>query len=212
MGRDDAPISHPLFARAYARLSPGAESRGLSEQRNQLLAGLAGRVLEVGAGNGLNFVHYPGTVIEVTAVEPEPHLRKLAVTAAAGAPVPIRVVDAVAAELPFAAEAFDHVVFSLALCSVADPRAALSEAHRVLSPGGGLRYLEHVIAHRRAAAWLQRALDATVWPRLAGGCHLARDTGALIRESGFAVQSERRIKPTWEQPRIPHLIGTASRI
>ena len=61
-------------------------------------------------------------------------------------------------------------------------------------------------------AWLQRALDATIWPHLAGGCHLARDTGALIRESGFAVQSERRIRPTWEQPPIPHLIGTASRV
>ena len=83
MGRDDARISHPLFARAYARLSPGAESRGLSEQRQKLLAGLSGRVLEVGAGNGLNFAHYPETVIEVTAVEPEPHLRKLAVAAAA---------------------------------------------------------------------------------------------------------------------------------
>ncbi|MGH2870705.1 MAG: class I SAM-dependent methyltransferase [Solirubrobacteraceae bacterium] len=205
-------IRHPLFARAYARLSPGAETRGLAERRDELLAGLSGRVLEIGAGNGLNFAHYPVTVDEVTAVEPESHLRKLALGAALKAPVSVLVVDAVADQLPFAAATFDHVVFSLALCSVADPRAALAEAHRILRPEGGLRYLEHVIAHQRSAAWVQRALDATVWPRVAGGCHLARDTGALIRECGFAVHSEQRIKPNWEQPAIPHLLGSASRI
>jgi ubiquinone/menaquinone biosynthesis C-methylase UbiE len=205
-------ISHPLFARAYARLSPGAESRGLGEHRDELLAALSGRVLEVGAGNGLNFAHYPPGVEEVTAVEPEPHLRRLAVRAASTAPVAVRIVDAVAAELPLPEGAFDHVVFSLALCSVADPRAALAEAHRVLRPEGGLRYLEHVVAHGAVAARIQRALDATVWLRLAGGCHLARDTGALIRESGFAVASERRIKPSWERPAIPHLLGRASRV
>ncbi|MGB9185583.1 MAG: class I SAM-dependent methyltransferase [Solirubrobacteraceae bacterium] len=205
-------VRHPVFARAYARMSPGAESRGLAGRRDQLLAGLSGRVIEIGAGNGLNFTHYPATVNEVTAVEPEPHLRKLALGAAAKAPVSIRIVDAVADQLPFAAGAFDHVVFSLALCSVADPRAALAEAHRILRPEGGLRYLEHVIAERRFAAWVQRALDASVWPRVAGGCHLARDTGALIRQCGFVVNSEQRIKPTWERPAIPHLLGHASRI
>ncbi len=193
-------------------MSPGAESRGLGEQRDELLAGLSGRVVEIGAGNGLNFAHYPTTVNEVTAVEPESHLRKLARRKAAKAPVSISVLDAVADQLPFAAGAFDHAVFSLVLCSVADPRAALGEAHRVLRPEGGLRYLEHVIAQRPAAAWLQRALDATVWPRVAGGCHLARDTGALIRECGFVVYSEQRIKPTWGQPAIPHLLGRASRV
>jgi ubiquinone/menaquinone biosynthesis C-methylase UbiE len=205
-------VRHPLFARAYARMSPGAESRGLGERRDELLAGLSGRVVEIGAGNGLNFAHYPATVDEVTAVEPESHLRKLALRAAENAAVSVRVVDAVAGQLPFAAAAFDHVVFSLALCSVADPRAALAEAHRVLRPEGGLRYLEHVIADSRGAAWVQRALDATVWPRVAGGCHLARDTGGLIRECGFAVHSEQRIKPTWETPAIAHLLGRASRI
>jgi ubiquinone/menaquinone biosynthesis C-methylase UbiE len=208
----DDQIRHPLFARAYARMSRGPESRGLTERRGELLAGLSGCVVEIGAGNGLNFAHYPATVDEVTAVEPEPYLHKLALRAAAKAPVSVRVIDAVADRLPFAAGTFDHVVFSLALCSVADPRAALTEAHRVLRPDGGLRYLEHVISHRRSAAWAQRALDATVWPRVAGGCHLARDTGALIRECGFAVHGEQRIKPTWETPAIPHLLGRASRI
>ncbi|MGI9183671.1 MAG: class I SAM-dependent methyltransferase [Solirubrobacteraceae bacterium] len=205
-------VRHPLFARAYARMSPGAESRGLGERRDELLAGLAGRVIEIGAGNGLNFAHYPATVDQVTAVEPESHLRKLALRASAKAAVSVCVIDGVADQLPFAAATFDYVVFSLALCSVSDPRAALTEAHRVLRPDGGLRYLEHVIAHERSAAWVQRALDATVWPRVAGGCHLARDTGALIRDCGFAVHSEERIKPTWEKPAIPHLLGRAARI
>jgi hypothetical protein len=64
-------VRHPIFARFYARVSPGAEARGAAEHRRELLAGLTGRVLELGAGNGLSFPHYPATVSELVAVEPE---------------------------------------------------------------------------------------------------------------------------------------------
>jgi SAM-dependent methyltransferase len=85
---------HPIFARVYARISPAMDAQGALEHRRALLAGLAGRVLEVGAGNGLNFAHYPPAVTEVLAVEPEPYLRGLAQAAAGQAPVPVRVVAA----------------------------------------------------------------------------------------------------------------------
>lgn len=88
-------VHHPLFARAYARLAPSAESAGVAEHRDELLAGLRGRVVEIGAGPGLNFAHYPATVGEVVAVEPEPHFRRRA--AAARSEVPVHLVAIAAA-------------------------------------------------------------------------------------------------------------------
>jgi ubiquinone/menaquinone biosynthesis C-methylase UbiE len=203
---------HPLFARVWGWASPRAEAHGMADRRRELLTGLGGEVLEVGAGNGLNFGHYPTAVTAVTALEPEPHLRRLAQRAAASAPVPVTVLDGVAERIPRPDASFDHVVASLVLCSVADPTAVLAELWRVLRPGGGLRYLEHVVAQQRAGAGLQRALDATVWPTLAGGCHLSRDTGAVIRAAGFRVVSEQRAaQAVGRLPAIPHVLGAAVR-
>src|ERR1700683_4399184 len=97
-----ALVNNPVFARYFARFGGRNEDRGNRELRQEMLAGLSGRVLEVGPGNGLNFPHYPLSVQEVVAVEPEPHLRSRAAEAAAAAPVPIRVADGSAAELPAA--------------------------------------------------------------------------------------------------------------
>src|SRR6184192_3710117 len=114
-----------------------------------MLEGLAGRVLEVGAGNGLNFVHYPDTVTEVVAIEPEPFLRARAEEAANLTTVPIRVVDGVAGRLPVDDQSMDAAVASLVLCSVPDQAAALAELRRVIRPGGQLRFYEHVHSDRQ---------------------------------------------------------------
>ncbi|MBO0893702.1 MAG: hypothetical protein J2O39_04935, partial [Acidimicrobiales bacterium] len=92
---------HPIFARFYGRFAPMDEGAGVGAHRDEVLAGAVGRVLEVGAGSGLCFSHYPVGVSEVVAAEPEPHLRRLAERAARVAPVPVRVVDAGADPLPF---------------------------------------------------------------------------------------------------------------
>lgn len=203
---------HPMFARVYPHISHAAEQRGAAEHRRSLLADLHGRVIEVGSGHGLNFPYYPQTVIEVVAVEPEPHLRKLAWQAAASAPVPVTIAEGTAEALPFDDGEFDAAVASLVLCSVADQRASLADITRVLRPGGELRYYEHVISHKPLTARLQRALDATFYPPLAGGCHAARDTGQAIRHAGFQIVREERIafKPSPMLPTIPHILGTAS--
>lgn len=116
----------------------------MAEQRRATVDGLTGRVLEVGAGGGLMFTHYPRGVTAVVATEPEPYLRRRAELAARRAPAPVTVGDAVAERLPFADGEFDAVVFALVLCSVRDQAAALAEARRVLAPGGQVRFLEHV--------------------------------------------------------------------
>ncbi len=206
------PVHHPRFARCFARLSKTMEP-GVAGYRRELLAGLTGRVVEIGAGNGLNFGHYPATVAEVVAVEPEPYLRELAVAAAAEAGIPIQVVDGTAEELPAADAAFDAGVASLVLCSVYDLPRALSELHRVIRPGGELRFFEHVQAEGGTLARVQRLTDL-VWPLLAGGCHTSRDTVAAVTAAGFALDSCQRLRfpdTRLPSPNSPHVLGVARR-
>jgi ubiquinone/menaquinone biosynthesis C-methylase UbiE len=204
---------HPIFARAYPYISRAAERGGAAEHRRALLAGLEGRVIEVGAGHGLNFGYYPAAVTQVIAVEPEPHLRDLAREAASRAPVPVEVAAGTAEALGAENGEFAAAVTSLVLCSVSDQPAALREIARVLRPGGELRFYEHVISKRPAMARIQRALDATIYPPLTGGCHCARDTHAAILKAGFTIDREQRIafKPSPITPSIPHILGAARR-
>jgi len=181
------PVRHPVFARAFPAMSRALEAAGIAERRKDLLAGLAGNVIEVGAGTGPSFGYYPATVSRVLAVEPEPRLRTAATAAARVIPVPIEVADGVASALPAADASYDAAVVSLVLCSVPDQDAALAEIRRVLRPGGQLCFLEHVRADSAGLARMQRALEATVWPRLFGGCHLSRDTAAAITRAGFTI-------------------------
>ena len=210
-GTDDT-VRHPIFARLYERLSVTADRRGAEQHRAELLAGLSGRVIEVGAGNGRNFAHYPDTVTEVLAVEPEPRLRESALRAAADAGVPVRVVDGLADRLPAEDGSFDAAVASLVLCTVPDQHAALTELRRVIRSGGELHFYEHVVSHRPGAARIERALDATIYPHLSGGCHLARDTLAAIERAGFEITSSRRFPfgPSALGPQVAHILGTAT--
>ena len=206
--------SHPLFARALARMMARAEERGNADHRRGMLRGLSGRVIEIGAGTGLNFAHYPASVTEVVATEPEPYLRGLAERAAASARVPVSIVDWPAERLEGEDGSFDAGVASLVLCSVSDPLLALAELRRVIRPDGELRYYEHVRANAPLLARAQRTLDRLGLPRLTGGDHLSRETDKLIRDAGFVVQRERRFR-FYPQPLnvlvSPHVMGTARR-
>jgi ubiquinone/menaquinone biosynthesis C-methylase UbiE len=207
-------VRHPLFARFYARLSASMEAAGVGRIRAQLLSGLTGTVLEAGAGNGLNFSHYPDSVTSVLAVEPEPHLRGIAEQAAASASVPVKVVDGTAEQLPAADGSADAVVATLMLCSVADMGVALAEMRRVLRPGGQLVFMEHVRADSRAYGRVQQLADATVWPACFGGCHAHRDPVAAIKAAGFTVTSMTKYRLPESRipwPTAPHARGIAIR-
>lgn len=203
--------AHPVFARLYPLLSAGAEGAGDPPYRERLLAGLAGRVVEIGVGPGQHFGRYPASVSAVVAVEPEPYLRRVAARAAATAPVPVEVVAARAERLPISSASADAAVASLVLCSVEDQAAALAELRRILRPGGELRCFEHVRASTPRMAAFQDLLDP-LWRRLAGGCHPGRDTaGALAAASFELVDLERFDVPFGglKVPVSPHVLCRA---
>jgi ubiquinone/menaquinone biosynthesis C-methylase UbiE len=161
----------------------------------------------------MNFAHYPSRVEEVVALEPEAYLREKAEQAARAAPVRVTVGEAAAYPLPLAAGSLDAAVASLVLCTVPDPASALAELRRVLTPGGELRFMEHVRSERPRKARLQERLDRWgVWPRLGGGCHCARDTLTAIETAGFRVERVRRFSlgPGWLMTN-PHVLGVARR-
>jgi ubiquinone/menaquinone biosynthesis C-methylase UbiE len=206
---------HPVFARFYARVAgPALAKAGIIEHRKRLLNGLTGHVIEIGAGNGLNFPHYPPGVKRLLAIEPEPRLRGFAEDAAHTAPVQVKVADGRAEQLPAADASFDAAVVCLTLCSVNDPAAALAEIHRVLRPGGQLRFFEHVRADSPAMQRVQRAADATFWPLLCGGCYTGRDTAAAITTAGLTLTTVEKFAfpdTKFPSPAATHILGTAER-
>lgn len=204
-------VHHPIFARVYQLTGASMEARGVAEHRERFLTGLVGRVVEVGAGNGLNFLHYPVSVSEVIAVEPEPYLRDRAELAAQNVPIKVSVVDGDAEHLPLENASMDAAVTSLVLCSVADQTAALTEIRRVLRPGGGLHFYEHVLASDARLARIQRLVDP-IWTHFAGGCRLTRNTLDVIQAAGFIVDE---CEQFLFQPCLPaklaapHILGRA---
>lgn len=201
----------PFFSRCYARVSERMEAEGMDGLREELLAAVRGTVVEVGAGNGLNFAHYPAGVTQVIAVEPEPRLRRLAIAAAGRASVAVEVRPGLATALPLADASVDAAVLCLVMCSLQDRAGALAELRRVLRRGGTLRFLEHTCADTPRLRLVQRVVDATLWPLLAGGCHTNTDPAGDIVAAGFGITALRRLRfpekpPT---PTSPHVLGTA---
>lgn len=202
---------HPRFARAYARAVQHMDRRGAGEYRRELLAGLQGSVIEVGAGEGSSFAYYPDTVHRVLAVEPDDYLRGIASGKARTAVVPVEVRPGTAEEIPAPDHTADAVVVSLVLCSVPQQAAALAEIRRVLRPGGTLAFYEHVRSRRRFAAAVEDFVSPA-WQRMAGGCHPNRDTLAAIVEAGFTVVDNRRFGFAAARlaPSFEHILGHAT--
>lgn len=171
-------------------LALGAVDRiGFARLRRRAVASLTGHVLEIGAGSGRNFPYYR-CAAQVTAIEPDPTVRALAAARALAASVPIEVIDARAEALPFADDSFNGAAITLVLCSVEQLPAALAELRRVLRPDAPVRLVEHVRHRSRGVATVQTALTP-LQHRLAGNCHLDRDTPTALRAAGFALEGIR---------------------
>ncbi len=204
-------IRNPLFARVYDHVLSRGESARMVGYRQQLLEGLAGKVIEIGPGNGPNFPHYPPAVAEVVAVEPEPYLRARAQRAAHQARSQVSVIDGDADHLPAENASVDAVVVCQVLCSVPDQTGALREILRVLKPGGQLRVFEHVDAEHPLAHTLLKAAEVTFWRRAFGNCHPTRDTLTAISQAGFDTRAVRRfvMQAGPAEPPLPYIHGTA---
>lgn len=162
-------------------------AKGIDRFRQATMEGLAGRVLEIGFGSGLNVPHYPAEVTEVLAVEPAATARRLAEARIAEAVVPVVHVglDGQAVDLPDAS--CDAALCTFSLCTIPDPTAALDEVARIVVPGGRLHVLEHGRAPEPGVARWQRRIDP-IERRIADGCHLSRDPVALLEASGFTLE------------------------
>lgn len=198
-----------FFAAIYDRMLADTEDAGLRERRRVLLQSARGRVLEIGAGTGLNLPHYGGSVTELVLTEPSPYMaarlrRKLGDR-------PARVVEAPAEALPFDDGTFDCVVCTLVLCSVRDAARAVAEIGRVLRPGGRVLFIEHVRAEDpRLARWQDRLQRP--WGVIGEGCHPNRDTLATLEAGGLAVEQLERGRMPKAPPIVrPTIDGTAVR-
>ena len=195
--------AHPIFAGFYdwvaRKMAPVEE-----EYRTELVAGLRGRVLEIGAGSGLNFKLYTPDV-EVVALEPEPNMARRAAERIGEVAARVRLVRGAAERLPCKDASFDAVVLSLVMCSVRSPKRAAAEMRRVLRPDGELRMFEHVRSESATHARWQDRLTP-LWSPFSGGCHPNRDTAATMRAAGFDVDV-RRFPVGPATPARPHILG-----
>lgn len=175
----------------YDRFMKASEEACLTEWRGELLSGLAGDVIEIGAGTGANLRHYPKAVERLVVTEPDRYMiPKLRDRARRDRPKDLEILEAEADRLPFKDATFDAVISTLVLCSVPDLDRTLIEAKRVLKPGGRLVFLEHVAAEDRPDRYVWQRRIEPFWKPIAGNCHLTRKTGEAIRRAGFTMERE----------------------
>jgi ubiquinone/menaquinone biosynthesis C-methylase UbiE len=195
-----------LFAAIYDRGLKGTEEAGLREMRRETLRAARGRTIDLGAGTGANLELYPDGVTELVLAEPDPHMLKRLRQKLAASGRAAELVEASAERLPFEDASFDTAVFTLVLCTVPNPEAALAEAARVLKPTGKLLFVEHVRASSPGLARWQDRLEKP-WRFVGDGCHCNRDTVANIEASPLTVEQVEH----GELPKAPPLVRPLAR-
>jgi SAM-dependent methyltransferase len=173
--------------------------------RQRVASGLAGEVVEIGFGSGLNVPHYPAAVTAVSAVEPSDVGWKLAGSRVREAPVPVRRAGLDGQRLPFPDDTFDAALSTWTMCTIPDAAAALRELRRVLRPGATLHFLEHGLAPDELVRRTQRRVEP-LNKRVFGGCHLTRPIVDLIRGAGFEVTE----LDTFYEPGAPRFLAANS--
>jgi ubiquinone/menaquinone biosynthesis C-methylase UbiE len=208
--RADAATGSRLSALIYEPILWWAERSGMAQRRRRLLGAARGRVLEIGAGTGLNVPHYPTHLDRLVLAEPERHMAQRLERRLRSEDSRAEVIRAPAEVLPFDDGSFDTVVSTLVLCTVEDPIAALEEIRRVLHPEGSLLFLEHVRADSpRLARWQRRLHDP--WQSFADGCNCDRRTLDHLRQAGFTVSVREHARWRRMPPIVHPLISGQAR-
>jgi ubiquinone/menaquinone biosynthesis C-methylase UbiE len=180
------------FAVLYDTVMGPLEKRWIARIRKKIVSGLEGKVLEIGAGTGANFPYYSKEKVErVVSLEPNPNMLNQAIRRAKEVGLRVEFHQGVAETLPFDDGEFDTVVATLVLCSVSDPQKVFQEMRRVCKKGGKIVLFEHVRTESKSLAALQDVLTPA-WKRLCDGCHLNRDTGRYMKESGIKMVKEKK--------------------
>lgn len=198
-----------VFAVLYDPVLWIGEVAGMRRRRRALVAEACGRVVEIGAGTGLNVKHYRDGLDDLVLTEPEPGMRRKLAGTVSRRGLAARIVDSPAESLPFTDASVDTVVSTLVLCTVDNPERALREIARILRPGGQLLFIEHVRARSRFLAACQDTL-LRPWRGFAGGCVCNRPTLELMRANGFTVTADDQV---WRgMPAIvqPLIVGSAT--
>jgi SAM-dependent methyltransferase len=201
-------IERPAVEHPWCAATLDIVMSSLKKVRAKVVPLARGRVVEIGVGTGMNFEYY-GEVESVHGVEPDPHMLRRACERARRLGFAVELEQAGAESLPYPEACFDTAVVTWVLCTIPDPESALGEVRRVLRPGGRLLFVEHVRSRYTVAGRLQDSLTP-LWKRLSGGCHLNRDSLAMIRAAGF---TDVEIKPcgreSWRL--LPIYRGAATR-
>jgi SAM-dependent methyltransferase len=189
------------FTALYDSLMKSTEEEGLREMRRETLSSASGRTIDLGAGTGANIGLYPDSVTELVLAEPDPHMLRKLRPKAEEAGVEAEIVQAGAEDVPFEDSSFDTAIFTLVLCTVPDPAAALAEAARILKPGGRLLFVEHVRSEDSGLAGWQDRLERP-WHFFGDGCHCNRDTVATIEAAPFTLEGVEKT----ELPKAPPIV------
>jgi ubiquinone/menaquinone biosynthesis C-methylase UbiE len=163
------------------------QQKQLVQYRKTVVGEARGKVLEIGAGSGLNFPFYGGQVQHALALDPSPRLLGFARRRAAAVKVPIEFLLGSATTIPLPDNSIDTAVMTWTLCSIPDASAALAEMRRVLKGDGQLLFVEHGLApDLTVEKWQHRLTPA--WRHIAGGCHLNRKIDEMIQSAGFDLK------------------------
>ena len=156
--------------------------------RQRIVPLAQGKVLEIGVGPGVNFVHYdPATVSKVYALEPNPGMIRMAEQRRRQTQLDVEFLDLPGERIPLSDSSVDTVVSTFTLCTIPGVVEAIRGLGRVLKPGGKFIFFEHGLSpDLPVRRWQERTEPFFQWAF--EGCHVTRDIPALIRDGGFNIE------------------------